>query len=391
MSLSISTQESQLQQAGTRRSDCCVKYCFCTLLYMPREEFGNCSLEVNVCTSVAQKSSQRGLDCAVRPHPRRSQLAQLAVYPTLVKCCFARRTSIRLEPAFDVLWDIDAPDSRLCCRSPVCVWHERAVRWCAPCSTSSWASRFRSPFFSFSLLCVHLSAASIFAMLRMILERVRCAGPCVRSTGFGLDSSSSSFRIHGACFMMCFASLLSSILPSKSTVTNMYCRLILALSASSLSGSCSSGLPIASACSCTAFLVQSHELRKAASAMMLEGARKLHPPSGPGAETILCSSSLRFVPTSVSVVSLRVLVRISCAFRSVSLGVSLASKFSALAALLDSMAHPAAMDGPSTSATHSSLIASHSFFAASALLIASLAGSASSPSCSSTSLVIAQR
>ena len=57
--------------------------------------------------------------------------------------------------------------------------------------------------FSFSLLCVHLSAASIFAMLRMILERVRCAGPCVCSAG--LDSSSSSFRIHGACFIMCFA------------------------------------------------------------------------------------------------------------------------------------------------------------------------------------------
>ena len=111
------------------------------------------------------------------------------------------------------------------------------------------ASGLRS--FSFSLLCVHLSAASIFAMLRMILERVRCAGPCVCSAG--LDSSSSSFRIHGACFMMCcFASLLSSMLPSKSTVSPMCCRLILALSASSLSGSCSSGLPIASACSCTA-------------------------------------------------------------------------------------------------------------------------------------------
>ena len=68
------------------------------------------------------------------------------------------------------------------------------------------ASGLRS--FSFSLLCVHLSAASIFAMLRMILERVRCAGPCVCSAG--LDSSSSSFRIHGACFKTCFASLLSN-------------------------------------------------------------------------------------------------------------------------------------------------------------------------------------
>ena len=29
-------------------------------LSMPREEFGNCSLEVNECTSVAQESSQRG-------------------------------------------------------------------------------------------------------------------------------------------------------------------------------------------------------------------------------------------------------------------------------------------------------------------------------------------
>ena len=87
------------------------------------------------------------------------------------------------------------------------------------------------------------------------------------------------------------------------------------------------------------FLVQSHELRKAASAVMLEGARKLHSPSGPGAETMLCSSSLRFVPTSAFVVSLRVFVRISCAFKRVSLGVSLASKSTALAALLDSMAH----------------------------------------------------
>ena len=44
---------------GRGPPDRCVKYCFRALLPMPREEFGNCSLEVDVCTSVAQWSSQR--------------------------------------------------------------------------------------------------------------------------------------------------------------------------------------------------------------------------------------------------------------------------------------------------------------------------------------------
>ena len=102
--------------------------------------------------------------------------------------------------------------------------------------------------FSSSSLRAHLSAASICAMFRMILERVRCAGPCVCSAG--LFASSSSFMIHCACFMVRFASSLSSILPLMSTFTPACRRLALAVSASSLSGSCSSGLPIASACSC---------------------------------------------------------------------------------------------------------------------------------------------
>ena len=58
------------------------------------------------------------------------------------------------------------------------------------------------------------------------------------------------------------------------------------------------------------------------------GARRLRPRSGPGAETMLCSSSLRWVPTSASVVSFTVLLRSSGAFCSVSLGVCLASKSS---------------------------------------------------------------
>ena len=32
---------------------------------LPREEFGNCSLEVDFCTCVSQQFSQRGLDCSV--------------------------------------------------------------------------------------------------------------------------------------------------------------------------------------------------------------------------------------------------------------------------------------------------------------------------------------
>ena len=148
---------------------------------------------------------------------------------------------------------------------PVCVWHERAVRWCAPGSAGSWASRFWSSY-SFRYIAVgHLSAALICAKLRMIPEKVRFAGPCVCSAG--VVASSSSFMIHFSCFMAFFASSLSTILPPTSTFTPACCRLALDLCTSSRSVSCCSGLPI---CSCTAFRVQSHDLRKAASAMPLE-------------------------------------------------------------------------------------------------------------------------
>ena len=87
---------------------------------------------------------------------------------------------------------------------------------------------------------------------------------------------------------------------------------------------------------------------------------------------MLCSFSLHAVLTRASVVSRKVRLRSSSAFCSVLLGVSLTSKSSAMAALLECTAHSAAIDGPFDFCTLNSLIASHSFFAASALLIASL-------------------
>ena len=143
--------------------------------------------------------------------------------------------------------------------------------------------------------------ASICATLRIIRDSVRGAWPCTCPAG--LFASSLSFVIHWAFFMERFASSLCSIFPLSSTFTPARCKLFLALCASSRSGSCCNGLPIASACCCTASRVQSHELKKAASAMVCDGAHKLHSPSGPGAETMLCSSSLNAVPTSASVVS----------------------------------------------------------------------------------------
>ena len=152
-----------------------------------------------------------------------------------------------------------------------------AVQWCAPGSASSSASRF----WSFDL--VHfVTVGPSFSSCDLCEvahdpEKVRCVGPCACSAG--LFASPSSFRIHRACFMVCFTSSLSSILPSSSTFTPACFRLAPVLCASSRSGSCCSCFPIASACSCTAFRVHSHELKRAASAMTSEGARRLHPPS----------------------------------------------------------------------------------------------------------------
>ena len=53
---------------GRGPPDRCAEYCFRALLPLPREEFGDCSLEVDVCTCASQQSSQRGLDCFVRSH-----------------------------------------------------------------------------------------------------------------------------------------------------------------------------------------------------------------------------------------------------------------------------------------------------------------------------------
>ena len=87
--------------------------------------------------------------------------------------------------------------------------------------------------------------ASICATLRMIRDSVRCAWPCTCSAG--LFASSLSFVIHWAFFMERFASSLCSIFPLSSTFTPARCKLSLALCASSRSGSCCNGLPMASA------------------------------------------------------------------------------------------------------------------------------------------------
>ena len=86
----------------------------------------------------------------------------------------------RLEFAFGVLWD--AADPRLGCFSPVCVKHESAVWWCAPRSAGSWSSRCQS-----SCLCFFVALQPFFSCfdlrLRMIVERVRNAGPSTCSAG----------------------------------------------------------------------------------------------------------------------------------------------------------------------------------------------------------------
>ena len=95
---------------GCGPSHRCVEYCFRALLPLPREELGNCSLEVNVCSCVAQWSSQRGLDCAVG--------SPFVPVPACTAGCvppFA--LSLRLMFSLDV----DVSNPHLCCCSPVSV------------------------------------------------------------------------------------------------------------------------------------------------------------------------------------------------------------------------------------------------------------------------------
>ena len=176
----------------------------------------------------------------------------------------------------------------------------------------------------------------------MILERVRNAGPRTRSAW--LFASSLSFVIHWTFFMACFGSSLSSIFRQLSRLRVAECHLLFVL----LHGlvrplhRCVLARPHGCNAMSSRKLRQRWRLLVLASCIprvVLVLRRCCAPP-----RSTRCPPVLPLCPR-------RVLFRSSCAFCSVLLGVSLASMSSALAALLESMAHPAAIDGPSTSAT----------------------------------------
>ena len=134
---------------------------------LPRE-FGDCSLEVDVCTCASQQSSQRSLDCSVTSHT-----SQLAKAVPLVSIVISQG-----DPPFAlhfVFCGMLMQPSLACVAALQCALGMRVPSDGAhqvPPVPGPPASGLRV--FSFSLLCVHLSAASIRALLRMILECSQC-------------------------------------------------------------------------------------------------------------------------------------------------------------------------------------------------------------------------